>query len=284
MEAERMSIISGQCKLLGLLGFAIFLILTLVVLFSKSSDISGGRVPLLSLPSKTFDRTSKNWPSLKHLIIVPGNAIQWCTEHSQRLDDERCWQLFDFQRGQVPVFLEHIKRGVEMASLDKESLLVMSGGQTRPGIGPRSEGQSYFSAAEHLNLFTPELFDRATTEEFARDSLENLVYSMCRFRQMTGALPVKVSVVGFPFKARRFIDLHRQAGKLSPLAFHYVGVNIAGQDYEKVVDSAYEEFKNDIYGCGLNLVGKRATRNPYHQHNPYTESCPELQSVLKACL
>jgi len=88
-------------------------------------------------------------------------------------------------------------------------------GQTRPLAGPRSEGQSYWNLANHI--YSPQTFmhkfllERVVSEEFARDSYENLLFSICRFHEVTGRYPDKITVVGFGFKMRRFVDLHRKA-------------------------------------------------------------------------
>lgn len=235
------------------------------------------------LPSKSFETISKTWTGLEHLIIVPGHSIQWCTEQGRDLNDEQCWFLHDYQRGQVPLFLEHIKQAVSIAKNDLKSLLLFAGGQTRPGMGPRSEGQSYFSAAEKLGLLTGTLYDRAATEEFSRDSLENLLFSMCRFRQITGKLPSKVTVVGFPFKARRFNELHRGAAQIDSKNFTYVSVQLSGYNQENIIDDAFDDFQSDLFGCDSKLAGKRIIRNPYHQQNGYSESCPELRPLLTKC-
>ena len=55
------------------------------------------------------------------------------------------------------------------------------------------------------------LLERVVSEEFARDSYENLLFSICRFHEVTGRYPDKITVVGFGFKTRRFVDLHRKA-------------------------------------------------------------------------
>lgn len=248
---------------------------------AKGASRFGGYLTV-RLPSRSFLEVSKKWNELESLIIVPGHAIQWCTEGGHDPIDEQCWYLMDYQKGQVPIFVEHIRRAVELARKDSKSLLVFSGGQTRPGLGPRSEGQSYFAVAEKLGLLSGSLYDRSTTEEFARDSLENLIFSMCRFRQIVGRLPRKVTVVGFPFKARRFIDLHRKAAHVDAVNFEYISVDAPGQD--SIIDDAYNDFYNDLYGCGTKLSGKRASRNPYHQQNGYSVSCPELRTILTKCL
>jgi len=55
------------------------------------------------------------------------------------------------------------------------------------------------------------LLERVVSEEFARDSYENLLFSLCRFFEITGRYPEKVTVIGFGFKERRFTELHRKA-------------------------------------------------------------------------
>lgn len=56
-----------------------------------------------------------------------------------------------------------------------------AGGKTRVLAGPKSEGESYFFVAEHFDWWgQSELRARTTTEDFARDSLENLLFSICR--------------------------------------------------------------------------------------------------------
>jgi hypothetical protein len=44
---------------------------------------------------------------------------------------------------------------------------------------------------------------RATVEEFALDSYENLLFSIARFREATGRWPEEITVVGYGMKRRR---------------------------------------------------------------------------------
>lgn len=248
----------------------------------STSRFEKSRLDRVKLPSTEFEKVSKTWPGLDTLIIVPGHAIQWCSEQGRAVTDEDCWYLMNYQRGQVQAFIEHIKLGAKLAAEDKGSLLVFSGGQTRPGMGPRSEGQSYFAVAEKMGLLSAEgLYDRSISEEFARDSLENLVFSMCRFRQVTGQMPQKVKVVGFPFKERRFVDLHRKAAMVLEGRFTYISVP---ESLHGIVDDAYEDFSRDLYGCGEKLSKKRMARNPYHTSHGYYETCPELRHILLKCI
>lgn len=42
-----------------------------------------------------------------------------------------------------------------------------------------------------------EVRSRALTEEHARDSFENLLFSFCRFRELTGSYPHNITVKAF---------------------------------------------------------------------------------------
>lgn len=260
-------------------------------LFARRMNNSVGRgrrgdVSSAKLPSRDFDRVSKNWGHLDHLIVVPGHGVQWCTNIGRPVKDPSCWYLFDYQKPQVPCFLEHIQTGADMARNDSRALLIFSGGQTRSGAGPRSEAWSYFSAAESLGILdgsSGALYDRVVTEEFARDSLENLLFSMARFQQITGSPPRKITIVGFPFKARRFLELHRVAARISEENFTYISVFLPGHSQDAMVDDAYDDFKTDLYGCGPKLLSKKIARNPYKQQHGYKETSAELRSILSMC-
>ncbi len=47
------------------------------------------------------------------------------------------------------------------------------------------------------------LYDRSTTEEFALDSYENLLFGLSRFREVVGKWPEEVVVIGFEMKRAR---------------------------------------------------------------------------------
>ena len=62
---------------------------------------------------------------ISHLIIVTGHAI--LLDENNYFNDE-AWVLESFQRGgEVGTFIDHIRKGVELAYQDPNSLLVFSG-------------------------------------------------------------------------------------------------------------------------------------------------------------
>jgi hypothetical protein len=127
-------------------------------------------------------------PELTHLIIVPCHAIYTSLDFSESaIYDANNWFLFDYQRGQQGEFVEHIKMGLKAAALDPKSMLMFSGGQTRLAAGPKSEADTYVLISQGLNwMGHKEVASRIATEESARDSFENLLFSVCRFKQMNG--------------------------------------------------------------------------------------------------
>lgn len=53
---------------------------------------------------------------------------------------------------------------------------------------------SYTTYAMVASLGKEDLRSRTLTEEHARDSFENLLFSVCRFRELTGAYPRNITV------------------------------------------------------------------------------------------
>ena len=128
----------------------------------------------------------QRWENLDKLILVAGHAV-YVGRNQRRAFGDKSWVLRDFQKGEPPCYVEHIRLGVELAASDAKSLLVFSGGQTRLEAGPKSEGQSYWLLAEQFGWWQKaDVQNRATVEEFARDSFENLLFGIARFRECTG--------------------------------------------------------------------------------------------------
>lgn len=161
---------------------------------------------------------------LTHLIVVCGHAVTMSEDLSSVASSDAAWYLLDYQRERdLPQqFVSHVRRGVELAAADPRALLIFSGGQTRADAGPRSEAQSYFFVAEHFQWFgRPLAASHASTEEHARDSFENLLFSVCRFAEITNTYPRKITVVSFDFKQRRFEELHAHALRYPAERFAY---------------------------------------------------------------
>lgn len=177
---------------------------------------------------------------------------------------------------------------MELAAEDADSLLILSGGQTRFGCH-QSEGQSYYELAlvhgfwGHASVVA----ERTTTEDFARDSYENVVFGIARFRECTGRYPERLTVVSWRFKEKRFRH-HAMSIRwpISELLFRYEAVcNPLGDALIPALaaeERTLEAFRKDPTGSMPDgpLLAKRQKRNPYKRHHGYGFSCPELTRVL----
>jgi hypothetical protein len=93
-----------------------------------------------------------------------------------------------------------------------------------------SEGESYHRLAIESNLFHNAYlpFERATSEEYALDSYQNVLFSIARFHEQTGTYPRHITVVGFEMKRRRFEELHIRALRWPRERFTYIGIDEEG--------------------------------------------------------
>jgi hypothetical protein len=213
------------------------------------------------------------------LVLVAGHAVP---HRFDRLDHDDGWYLKPFQSGEGPLFVGHVRRGVELAAADPDSLVIFAGGQTDSHAGPRSEGQGYWLIAEHFDWFgCSHVRERTTTEEFSMDSLENLLFGLCRFREYVGHYAQRVIVVGWQFKCSRF-DMHREAIRFPAARYRYEGVGNPPSLAENIGFEAgrRELFRRDPYGSGDAPAAKREARNFSRRRHGYHQSCPELAPLL----
>ncbi len=223
-----------------------------------------------------------DWTKLNNLILVAGHAV-YVGHDFMHPESDRNWFLQSFQRGEPQFYIEHIRAGVDLAARDPSSLLVFSGGQTRAEAGPRSEAQSYWCIADWFRWWSsPSVAVRASTEEFAADSFENLLFGVCRSRECTGRYPQSVTVISWGFKDQRF-DLHREAIRFPKSRFRFEGVNqpqdLAGAKIGE--EKAIADFKEDPYGTAAKLARKRGDRNPFRRLHSYGQSCSALAGLLQ---
>jgi hypothetical protein len=211
---------------------------------------------------------------------VAGHAVLLRTKN---LSADSSWSLLDFQRGEPPFYIEHVRTAIDLAASDEESLLIFSGGPTRHSAGPRTEAFSYWTTADRYAWFgNPAVARRAVLEEFARDSFENLLFSICRFREIAGKYPEHVTLVSWGFKEQRF-GLHRSAIGYPAAQFSYAGPNNP-RDLAQALASernAIEAYTQDPYSSGDRFCKKRDERNPFRRQHGYALSCPELAALLK---
>lgn len=274
-------------KLHPVLFFCLSLLFGVMVLCTISFYES--HLKVLSSYRNIDARTSSYpFPKLKNLVMVAGHSV-YTSSSCGKVDNENSWYLESYQKhpGQAATFVTHIKEGVEVAAKDDEALLLFSGGETRKDAGPRSEAQSYWLVAESEGWFGEgSVRDRALTEEHARDSYENLLFSVCRFRELTGSYPQNITVVSYDFKEERFATLHRLAIGFPSSRFSYVGTPASSTSIEaakKGESLVRSQFEKDPYGCLSSLHHKKLRRDPFHRSIPYPNGCPEMQGLFKYC-
>lgn len=185
------------------------------------------------------------YPYLQDLILVCGHAVFVGTDHANA-GDEKNWFLEEYQKadGQAVALLEHMRVGVELASKNIDALLLFSGGATRKNAGSVSEAVSYWQVSRAQKWWghdegegmsgdgsgpgiSARVSTRAFTETHARDSLENLLFSIARFRELTGKVPKTITVVGYEFKRARFETQHRAALRWPAGKFSYKGAGLS---------------------------------------------------------
>lgn len=268
---------------------------------------------------------------LTHLVIVAGHAIWKGNDPSRITDDSSWVLENYQKGGSVRTFVKHIEAGLKIATEDSSSLLVFSGGQTRKEswiTEAQSYMHLALALSKDLPVFKDTETDddeprvpfepldrvdkaardvsaraiessqyfnigrlRMTTENYALDSFQNLLFSIARFYEFTGTYPQKITVVSYEFKKNRFVDLHTHAirwpsNKLMPggsYRFNYVGIDDEGSVAAKLHDTAYDLFEIDMYGCYGRLLEKRRHRNWGRRLEPYTSTAPELAGLLDWC-
>jgi hypothetical protein len=218
------------------------------------------------------------------LIIVPGHAIYQTPSlaNGSCCNNESCWVLEDYQKGESHIYIQHIMAGIKLAAAVPNSILIFAGGQTRANAGPISESESYLRVAMELGWNgMKDVADRAFIEEYSRDSFENLLFSICKFNEIQGYYPNKIFLIGFRFKRKRFVDLHRAAISFPIESFHYIAV--PSGEHSRLRDTAFDEYTEDIFGCAETISAKRHKRNPFGRSHNYLATCTNYRGVLSIC-
>lgn len=225
-----------------------------------------------------------NTPS--HLVLLPCHSIY----KSSKLDphDPQSWHLAPFQieANDHLTFIQHIVKAFAVYNDNQTTAaLVISGGMTKDDAGEVSESASYFRCAEVLGLKA----NRVILEEYARDSFENLLFSLCAFKEKYGVYPQRVSIIGFEFKRERFVNYHAKSLKLPYI--EYFGIDpspeyeLGSPEHETYFKELHEAewkfsvslFKDDLLGNGVKLKGKKLSRDPFKRGDGgYSTRHPEL--------
>lgn len=186
----RFSLFSQSSISLFFIAFGLICVSFFLSGLSNSVASANEGTKTLSIGDKSFLRAhafneNNSARNAKHLVIVAGHSVT-VSGHLHDADrDEEDWYLLSYQKhqGLPQAIVAHISAGIEAISSDPYGLLIFSGGETRASTGPDTEGASYFRVADAQNLWqfgvnstAKDIFPRSRTasEDFARDSFENL--------------------------------------------------------------------------------------------------------------
>ena len=244
-----------------------------------------------SVPGGSTGPETFPFPDARDLVVVCGHAVFVGSDFT-RADDEASWFLEEYQKteGQGRALMAQMRAGVHAIASNPEALLVFSGGKTRLDAGSVGEAASYWLASRAARWFGFDVDDverRAFTEDHARDSLENVLFSVARFRELTGKVPRNLTVVSYEFKRERFAREHRAALRWPEDRFAFVGTAAASPERE--TSSARSEvavraaFAKDPYACAGVLGKKRAGRDPFNVGQPYERTNPDLADLFRHC-
>ncbi|AAS51353.1 ACR127Wp [Eremothecium gossypii ATCC 10895] len=240
------------------------------------------------------------------------------------------WHLAEFQHegNDHLAFIKHALIAIEtlIASLDV-SIVIFSGGKTKAVAGEVSEASSYFYLTKKLlqrvqcgksirwafpdaaeipelcqkiigrlhekaGLSVDALFaEYVHLEEFALDSFDNLLYSIGRFKEITSVYPSNITIIGFGFKKRRFIEYHARAIDFPTGQINYIEVEPTPSYDDPVWLKNYFEtlrtlehrnalalFQKDWYATREPLASKKSARNPFNESHQYPLPLPHLES------
>ena len=117
------------------------------------------------------------------------------------------------------------------------------------------------------------------------------MFSICRFKEVTGHYPERITIVSFSFKERRFTTLHAAALAWPTEKLRYIGIDppaSTGFDLKRATQGEWKNaaapFENDPYGWHSDVLQqKRKERNPFSRTAPYPLSCPDMQKLLRHC-
>ena len=230
------------------------------------------------------------------LIIVAGHGIYVGNEyHKQAILQDKNW-ITDHP-GESSYYLSHIVKGIELLLLEPNSVLMFSGGMTRKEAGKRSEAMSYLDIATRycLNISSEFYRDiiikthpvedmsiaykRLIREDYARDSFENLLFSLLKYQQDNNRYPTKIQLISWKFKETRFMfhwhTLQKILPNLENTKFEFIGVeNPVDLDMAmRGEKKALQEYLDDPLGEQGILFTKKQSRNPFGIELPYQYPC-----------
>jgi hypothetical protein len=193
----------------------------------------------------------------KIVVCVAGFAVL--------LREDFSWQGSPVYLNEADISLQ-IAESVKIADQYNATCLVASGGETRPAFPNYTEAESIIRYARDEGLASTPWVE----EPYARDSAENVAYSICAAVECFQSLPDRFVFASFEIKRDRF-ELQRDAMKapfqidfagLAPQFSSYSEVNASGESWASREALNFEEARRDPLLRGQRFAKKRADRTP----------------------
>lgn len=231
-----------------------------------------------------------------NLIILPCHSV-YKDEVISNIDPNagsksESWILAPFQveADDHLSFIDHVERcNTLIKKRSDDAVLMLSGGFTKSQL-ELSESRSYFNLGLQRGWFDESMLNKSIfLEEFARDSYENVLFSLIRFYKLFHKYPKVITVVGFEFKEPRFVELHLKTLGYTGDNVEYIGI---GPDFPKQTkfetldeyttkkdnyfkdleesekEYAYNLFVENPFGSeGSKLHKKKISRDPWNKSN-----------------
>lgn len=225
---------------------------------------------------------TNDYPMIENLIILPCHSV-FAPELNSNINGDfdsddiaksdrfsialnpKNWILESFQiesDDQIS-FLKHLELSLlELHENIGNSALVISGGFTKKQI-KKSESSSYLELAEKVGFLKSPYFKKGANillDEYARDSYENILYSICTFYNRFNKFPQKITIIGFGFKRERFLSSH-----LVTLGYYSVpSINDNNIKIDNLPDTKHVKYINS--GPFLDNIKETMTDSQFEQY------------------
>lgn len=176
---------------------------------------------------------------------------------------------------QTKTYKEQLKTAFELLNDGEYDVLIISGGYTKLQI-EKSEARGMLDLATELKLKNKR--GLILLEEYARDSLENLLFSMCRHFQYLKSAPKSVGSCSWQFNVERYGIF---AKKLSIPDFHVIPVGRLKN--EELISEKWAKLaeKDPFYTKQSDSKEKYRNRDPWKKGHPYSQISPDFQRLFK---
>ncbi len=174
----------------------------------------------------------------------------------------------------VRIYEQQLREAFRLINECFYDALVISGGYTKLEI-KKSEANGMLDWANDLDL--PRKKGIILLEEYAKDSFENLLLSLCRFFQFFNEFPETVHSCTWKFNTERFRILARQ---ISLPHFQVIPVGRRVGEEDIALKWAKLAREDPFYSKQTNSEEKYLKRDPWKKNHPYGQINENFQQLF----